>query len=266
MTSSVTCTVDATGQDCDDLVVPKASCNQETSMTFEFEYCNYNVDQVIKLHQDKTIALVETIPVALNTADIRPGECIRRIVTRKINTCKRFFSASLKVEGLLEDESDYCFAWDFYRSYVTRPATPPSAPSPTAGAPTPVVECEVTSQVSCFLTNAPGVECDDIIVPLSECGNTPMTFTFEYCNTAQYAIDFKKESGQDLTIAKIETVNVDLNLSTLQPGACRQVVENRLINTCKRFFSASLKVEALQNTVDDYCYGTSPKVFETLLY
>jgi hypothetical protein len=255
VTASVSCTVDATGQDCDDIIVPIESCNTATPMTFEFEYCNNNVNQPISFHEEKTIALVETIPVALNYADLRAGECFRRIVTRNINTCKRFFSASLKIEGLLADESDYCYAWDFYRSYITRPEAPPSAPSPSIGSPTPFTECQVTSQVSCVITNDPGTACEDIVVPLDECGNTEMTFTFDYCNTAQYSIDFKKVDDEDLTIAKIETKSVNLDLTRLPAGSCHRVQETRIINTCKRFFSASLKVEALQDNVKDYCYG-----------
>ena len=259
VTASVSCTVDATGQDCDDIIVPLEACNTATPMTFEFEYCNYSVNQSVSLHEDKTIALVQTVPAALTYADMRPGECFRRVVTRNIDTCKRLFSASLKVEGLLADESDYCYAWDFYRSYITRPDTgpTPSAPSPSVGSPTPFTECQVTSKVSCVITNDPGTACEDIIVPLDECGNTEMTFTFEYCNTDQYAVNFKKVDGEDLTIAKINTQNVNLDLSRLEAGMCHRVVENRMIDTCKRLFSASLKVEALQDTVEDYCYGES---------
>jgi hypothetical protein len=141
VSATVSCTVDATGQDCEDIIVPIETCNTATPMTFEFEYCNNNVNQPVSLHQDKTIALVETVPVALNNADMRAGECFRKFAKRNINTCKRFFSASLKVEGLLADESDYCYAWDFYRVFVGRPGGTP-APSPvTERTDPPTVAC-----------------------------------------------------------------------------------------------------------------------------
>ena len=122
----------------------------------------------------------------------------------------------------------------------------------------PFVECHVTSQVSCVMANDPATACEDIVVPLGNCSTAEMTFTFNYCNTGtKYPVRFKKVDGEDLTIAKIETKSVNLDLTRLPAGSCHSVQETRIINTCKRFFSASLKVEALQVRVHDYCYGES---------
>lgn len=260
LTARVTCTLDATGQACEDIVVPEDECDENTLMTFGFEWCNYEVTEEIDLFDGKTRALIETAPVDnLNLSNLPAGSCRRRIVTRPVNTCKRFFSAQLKVEGLRGGETnDYCYAYDFYRSYIkrlgpdeTRQPTPVLQPSP---AQEPTAACDVSAEITCTV-DATGGSCDDLEVSLADCQTeTPMTFQFKYCNAEPSSfIDLKEEA----TTALIETVNVDgLDRSNMNPGECRTVTETRNINTCKRFFSASLKVEGLRNGIpNDYCYA-----------
>jgi hypothetical protein len=260
LSARVTCTLDATGQACEDIVVPLDDCDENTLMTFSFEWCNFEVTEDINLFENKTRALVETIPVdGLNLSNLSAGSCRRRIVTRPINTCKRFFSAQLKVEGLRGGETnDYCYAYDFYRSFIdragpgqTREPTPVLQPSP---AQQPTLPCDVSAEISCTVA-ATGELCDDLEVPLNDCSvDTPMIFQFRYCNSEPSAfVELKEEK----VVGFIETVNVDgLDRSVMSPGECRTFSEIRQIDTCKRFFSASLKVEGLRNgTPNDYCYA-----------
>jgi hypothetical protein len=114
VSSQVTCKLSSTGQDCDDLVVPIDQCG-ETDLDFTFTYCNLE-NEFIALKSDKTIGLVNTKAInELNLSNLNKGECRSETVTRKVNTCKRFFSASLKVEGLRGGrpggiDQDYCYA------------------------------------------------------------------------------------------------------------------------------------------------------------
>ena len=79
----------------------------------------------MRLIPEKTTALIETVPVdGLNYNDLSPGTCHEFSIVRKIATCKRFYSASLKVEGKRGNDyanGDYCYAWDFLRIFVKRP-------------------------------------------------------------------------------------------------------------------------------------------------
>ena len=265
VSAEVTCTLARTGQACEDIVVPLEECLETEDMIFEFEWCNYEVSREIYLISGKTRALVETVPVNnLNLNPLAPGNCHRRIVTRQINTCKKFFSASLKVEGKKgEGPDDYCYAYDFYRSYIDRftpdigtPPSPINEPTP-AQDPTPANEptpaCQVTAEISCIVAET-GADCDDIIVPLDQCqSDVQMMFSFKYCSLES---DNDINLKDDLTTALIETINVDgLDLSDLAPGECRIKTETREIDTCKRFFSSSLKIEGVRNEEVDYCYA-----------
>jgi len=251
VSSSVKCTITGTGEDCDDIVVPRNECNPQTDMTFEFEYCNFEESNSVNLFGGrKTIALVETLPIdGLDLSLLAPGECRTFRINRKINTCKRFFSASLKVEGRRGDgRDDYCYAYDFYRSYIDRPAIT-GGDDGVSG----TEECDISAKVTCTVDET-GEECDDIVVPRNECRiDVPMTFTFEYCSREdENSIDLKP----GFTRARVETIDLPgLNFNDLQPGECRRLIVSRKINTCKRFFSAQLKVEGVRNEIGGYCYA-----------
>lgn len=122
VSSQVTCKVSSTGQDCEELVVPIDQCG-ETNLDFTFTYCNLE-DEFIALKSDKTVALVDTKQVnGLNLSNLKKGECRSETVTRKVNTCRRFFSASLKVEGSRGGrpggiDQDYCYAVSLLSTFI----------------------------------------------------------------------------------------------------------------------------------------------------
>jgi hypothetical protein len=135
ISASISCTYDKTGQSCDSLVISQNECSLTDRVTFEFTYCSDDDQHDIILRQDKTFALVETIPVDnMNKDPLRPGECRRLQAKRRVNTCKRFFSAGLKVEGKRPNVDGYCFAYDHYRTFIQRPPVITETPSikPTA--------------------------------------------------------------------------------------------------------------------------------------
>lgn len=266
VTSKVSCTILSTGQNCEDYVVPQGQCSQNFPITFEFEYCNFEVSRELDFFEDRVKALVEMVPVErLNLSNLPPGQCRRRIETREINTCKRFFSASLQIEakkGPLSDGSDYCYAYDFLRIFLKKevnPSTPSIGNVPTT-APNllPTVDeqgtCSFSAGIKCTVVET-GESCDNYEIALADCGPKSMTFAFEYCNLdPTNAVAFK----DDLTVALIEMQDVELDVSNLGPGDCRTVFATRDINTCKNFFSASLKLEGKRgpkNDGSDYCYG-----------
>ena len=117
--SSVTCMVDTgrTGEDCNDYVVPMNECNTEELMNFNFKYCN-NEDTFLKFHTQEFMALVEMSPVSgFDLTDLPSKECRFFTEIRPINTCKRFFSSSLKLEGCRDGGvGDYCYAYDLKES------------------------------------------------------------------------------------------------------------------------------------------------------
>jgi hypothetical protein len=255
ISAQVTCTVDATGEDCEDIVVPLNECSPNVPMTFTFEYCSRENNNAIVLKPGFTRARVETVNLpGLNFNDLQPGECRRLIVSREIDTCKRFFSAQLKVEGVRDDIGGYCYAWDFYRSYVTRFVQNSPTPANPSQDLDSEASCALSARVTCTLVST-GQACEDIVVPRNECDeNTPMTFSFEWCNfEVSEDIDLFEEKSRAL----VETIPVDtLNLSNLAAGSCRRRIITRPINTCKRFFSAQLKVEGLRGgEKNDYCYA-----------
>ncbi|GFH57321.1 predicted protein [Chaetoceros tenuissimus] len=248
--SKVSCTIEETGEDCGDIVVPLSDCNEKTPMLFTFEYCNGEDESAIDLRPEGSVARVETIDIeGLNFSDMAPKECRRLIRRREINTCKRFFSARLGVEGKRTEDGVYCYAWDFYREYIAR-FKKPSLPAPPGGDDGP---CAITSKVSCTF-DATGQACEDVVIPFSECEESaPATFIYEYCNfNDSEDIEFKVSN----TRALIETDNVtsEFNLSNLDAGSCRRRVVRYNINTCKRFISARLNIEGWRGgDRNDYC-------------
>lgn len=119
-------------------------------------------------------------------------------------------------------------------------------------------KCSVSSQVSCKVSRT-GEDCEDLVVPIEECGDMNLDFTFTYCNLENEFVVLKR----DETKALIDTRNVDgLNLNTLTVGECRSKTVTKKVDTCRRFFSASLKVEGLRGGRPggedlDYCYAVS---------
>ena len=64
-------TLVSNSQSCNDIVVPLDECDTETPMLFMFEYCNFEESEEILLKQDRTSALIETLPVgSLNLNNI----------------------------------------------------------------------------------------------------------------------------------------------------------------------------------------------------
>jgi hypothetical protein len=231
---------------------------------FTFKYCN-NESTTLELHKQKTLALIETDPIVpnLDLANIPPQTCRTITVPKTINTCKGFFSARLKVEGWRGDgPGDYCYAWDFFRSYPIRPDGGGGGGNANAGD----NDCAVTARVKGCNLFPSGDDCDDIVVPLDSCNEEEqMIFEFEYCN-------FETDGAKAITlipqktIALIETVSVsDLDTSKLLPGECHTRRELRKVNTCKRFFSASLKVEGWREfpyyTDGNYCHAVRHSSF-----
>jgi len=248
VTAEVSCIVSGTGQDCDDIVVPLDQCSKEVDMDFQFRYCSNEQNSDINLDKDLTSALVETSSYdGLNKNTLSPGSCRTQTITRKINTCKRFFSASLKVEGIREGTGDYCYGWDFFRSYIDRDN------ADNGGEPTPTPPCDVSATVACTVDRT-GESCDDLLIPIDQCNeNEMMTFVFEYCSDER---DLYIDLHQEKTAAVIETSEVpNLNIDPLAPGDCRKRTVKRRVNTCKRFFSASLKVEGIRGGLSGYCFA-----------
>ena len=81
------------------------------------------------MRDDKTLAEIENVSVDnLDKSNLRPGECRRLQVKRKVNTCKSFFSAEFKVEGKRPSVDGFCFAYDFLRVYLRGPTASPTFP------------------------------------------------------------------------------------------------------------------------------------------
>jgi hypothetical protein len=261
VSSQVSCKVNRTGQPCNDLAVSLDRCRRE-DMTFTFKYCNNESRQAINLRRGNTrggidmhnlppgtMAFVHTEPVKINLNDLPPGMC--RIIeeTRSIDTCRDTIDASLKIEGWrgAGNEGDFCFAWDFYRTYIKRPST----------------TCEVSASVSCVVEET-GQPCDKLIVPMEDCQEEDMTFTFVYCNEdSEFVIDLRAGDTKgdinmrDLppgTMAFVHTQPVDINLNDLLPGQCRTIRTTRAVDTCWDMIDASLKVEGWRGD-GDYCFA-----------
>ncbi|GFH57320.1 hypothetical protein CTEN210_13796 [Chaetoceros tenuissimus] len=88
-----------------------------------------------------------------------PADTCREVeVTAEVNTCKRFFSASLKVEGLRNGvRNDYCYAYDFLRVFPLKDSQPPTMPPTQAPTqfPTQAPTSSPTQAPTQFPTQAP---------------------------------------------------------------------------------------------------------------
>ncbi len=273
VSAAVSCTVNRTGRECNNLVVPLDNCGDE-DLTFTFTYCSLEPTATIRLREGNTsgnidmeslppgtMAFIHTQPVDFDLSDLPPGKCRTVRETKSVNTCWKTIDASLKVEGWRGngEDGDYCYAWDFYRSNIKRPDnTPPTrAPSPS---------CAVRSEVSCTQRRT-GFPCDYMIIPFDKCGEEELTFTFTYCSlepTATIRLREGNTSGNiDMeslppgTMAFIHTQPVDFDLSDLPPGKCRTVRETKSVNTCWKTIDASLKVEGWRGNGEDgdYCFA-----------
>ena len=206
ISSSVTCIDPITEKTCEELIIPIEECGL-TEMDFTFTFCNNESINPLQLFTDRTEALIENVPAeGLDYSDLAPGQCRDVTVTRQVNTCRRFFSASLKVEGKrgpLVDGSDYCYAWDFNRIFIRRGA------------------CDITSDVAGCKVDRTGENCKDFIVPLDECSTEePMTFTYEYCNNESSPLKFRRQ----MTIVLIEMRDMEgLNLEDFLPGSVEPI-------------------------------------------
>jgi hypothetical protein len=47
-----------------------------------------------------------------------------------------------------------------------------------------VQKCTVTSSITCVVTST-GDDCENLVVPIEECRDIDMTFTYRYCNEEQ---------------------------------------------------------------------------------
>ena len=261
--TKVTCSIDSTGEACEDFTVPQKDCGPE-AMTFTFEYCNNDARDFISLMKGNTrgdvdmnnlppgtMAFIHTSPVEINLKDLPPGRCRKVIETRLVDTCWETIDASLKVEGWRGDggKGNFCYSWDFYRSKIRRPEP-----------------CKASTNVSCVVDRT-GEACEQLVIPEKDCGPEAMTFTFEYCNNnARDFISLMKGNNRgdidmkDLppgTMAFIHTSPVDTNLKDLPPGRCRKIVETRLVDTCWETIDASLKVEGWRGDggKGNFCYS-----------
>jgi hypothetical protein len=273
--AEVSCSVDSTGVPCDQLIAPVETCGIEM-MRFSFVYCSDEAVEFIYLRRGNTdtnidmdnlppgtMAFVHTVPQDLDLDDLAPGQCKTITVTREVNTCWDTIDASLKIEGWRGDgdNGDYCFAWDFYRQPVKRQINAPTiAPSNQSSS------CNASAQVTCYVDRT-GMPCEDLIVPLSDCGKEALTFTFEYCNhEASSIIDlFSGDTSGNIdmhnlpsgTMAFVFKRPVTLNFRELFPGECMTIVEKRDVTTCRPSIEASLKVEGWRESrnAGDYCFA-----------
>ena len=183
----------------------------------------------MELIQPKTIALIESKEPedALDYSDLSPDECHTVDIDRTIDSCKRFHSASLKVQGKRGNDyeyGDYRYAWDFLQIFVKRP-------------------CKITSKVKSCTVDSTGEDCKDYIVPFDDCNTVDdITSTFEYCNNKETDFQFKTDQFKALVETEDVTTGLVVDLSDLPGGGeCRTFsTATRPINTCKKFFSASL--------------------------
>ena len=73
ISASITCIYDRTGESCENLVIADNECNTSDSTTFDFEMCSDERMVDVTLLEDKTVALIETIPVEnLDKSPLRP--------------------------------------------------------------------------------------------------------------------------------------------------------------------------------------------------
>ena len=206
------------------------------------------------------MAFVFKRPASLNLNDMRPNECRKIEYKREITTCRPTIEASLKVEGWRGngERGDYCFAWNFYKINIKREELPPTR-SPTS-------KCDVTADVSCVIQRT-GQKCDDLEVPLTQCGEELMTFTFEYCsketNFDITLIEGDTSGNIDMrnlpkgTMAFIHTEPINIDEFYLSPGYCWPIVVTRPVSTCRSFIDASLKIEGYRGDggTGDYCFA-----------
>jgi len=269
VTTKISCTVDATGEDCEDFIVPYSECKTDEDMTFEFEYCSEEsttiqlfggrtTDVDFKNLPKGTMAYINTDPVDIILQDLSPGQCWKVVETRQVNTCWNMINASLKIEGWRGNANvgDYCYAWEFYRRFFKRYSSNAQ----------PQWSCAIEGDVSCIV-NSSGQPCEQLLVPFDNCGNEKMTFTYNYCSKEAdipiMLIEGNTNGNIDFynlppgSMAFTNTQSVDLDLSTLQPGECRTLVATRDINTCWKQVDASLKLEGWRGDkrTGNYCFS-----------
>jgi len=194
VTASVTCRVDRTGEDCKDYIVPINECNTEELMKFTFEYCNKE-DTFLKFHTQKFMALVERLPVSgFDLTDLPSKECRYFTEIRPINTCKRFFSSSLKFEGRRDGGvGDYCNAYDFERIGIVRLDDSPLIPGD--GKP---------DDVKPFIT---GSTCN-FVLDRDVCTLQDFTKCPSYCTASSKAISFttnNASAGVEIPVLRRKT-------------------------------------------------------------
>jgi hypothetical protein len=239
ISTSIQCTVDETGEDCENLKESMEDCRDNIQVTIMFEYCNKASRNQGWLFDLKPIALIDNMPVSWDDrTNLPPDDCETMVVSTPISTCVDVFSANLEVEGLGNDSSIYCFGANTYKHKIQRPLS---------------TECQLSSHVKCTIAGT-NQECGNLAIPYRECGDVDMTFEFKYCNNENSGpIDLLTDGS----IALINSVPMDsVEINKLRAEQCRMTRITAPIDTCRRSVSASLRVIGSRtHAIDETCRG-----------
>ena len=158
------------GRDCSEMDSFLPNECKPVDVTFEFEYCNFMIDQKINFIQEKTEIMIWNVVKNENTLDksiLAPLTCRKFITNETTDTCgeRKGFNVSIKLEGWVDGyqdiEGNYCFNYQFLRIEIPRQPAPSPTKEPTllhSYTPTSGLTSEHTDKPTKQLTLEPSKE------------------------------------------------------------------------------------------------------------
>lgn len=254
--ATVTCTTED-NKPCQEktFLSSKETCGP-MEVKLEYEYCNNNEKAKIDVKDNSYIAYKGTKkPIPEAGQSMEPG-CNKITTNQTVSTCDRTTSFQILFEGDVEKKSlvegYHCYEFQFGNlKFMTEapsaaPVTPPD---------TDVPECNMEASIDCTFKNS-GLACSsmDDFISNGECEDTPVIVKYKFCNNSTK----KAILYQNLTVAKLQTVDQNFNNKVIGKEKCREFSRSGTFNcrTNKRF-AMSLKVEGYMNNFEDrsYCFA-----------
>lgn len=166
-TAEVDCIILKTKEPCTDVIVDYDSCGLVDSV-FNYKYCNemdtYSINIKAGATEAKLNLSYKSEIGELDVTALPPNTCRVFEKPHKLDTCKKFFAASLKFEGWVKDHElengFYCYAWDFIKhKFLHSSASPSLRPSTSqSNAPTTSSFPSLLGSSVPSLSNAPSVQ------------------------------------------------------------------------------------------------------------
>ncbi|GFH57656.1 predicted protein [Chaetoceros tenuissimus] len=236
--AEVDCIILETKEPCTNVIVDYGSCGLMDSV-FTYKYCNemdtYSINIKAGATEAKLNLSYKSEIGELDVTNLPPNTCRVFEKTHKLDTCKKFFAASLKFEGWVKDHElengFYCYAWAFIKhKFLHFSASPSLRPSTgQSNAPT------MSSYPSLFGSSVPSLSNAPSVQVTKDSSSPPSIAPTKIVSTSPSAVKsvsptMKLPTGSP-SILPTETPTHNPSAQTLQPSLVESAVPATFVPT-----------------------------------